>query len=55
MNGLSPPGSNGRKTQEPIESSAMVGTVAIVTRLVFLFRFACSHSSADTAPIFPVQ
>jgi hypothetical protein len=26
-----------------------------VARLIFLFRFACSHSSADTAPIFPVQ
>jgi hypothetical protein len=21
----------------------------------FLFRFTCSHSSADTAPTFPVQ
>jgi len=51
MHGLSPPGSNGRKTQEPLESSAMVGTVAIVTRLVFLFRFACSHSSPDPGSI----
>jgi hypothetical protein len=30
--------------------------VVIVARLVFfLFRFTCSHSSADTAPTFPVQ
>ncbi len=30
-----PPGSNGRKTQEPLESSAIVGAVAIVARLIF--------------------
>lgn len=41
--------------QGPLESCAVVGAVAIVARLFFLFRFACSHSSADTAPIFPVQ
>jgi hypothetical protein len=29
--------------------------VAIAARLIFSFRFACSCSSADTAPIFPVQ
>ena len=47
--------SNGRKTQEPLESSAIVEAAAIVARLIFLFRFTCSHVSADTAPMFPVQ
>jgi len=28
---------------------------AITRREFFLFRFTCSHVSADTAPIFPVQ
>jgi hypothetical protein len=32
-----------------------VEPVAIVTRLVFSVRFTCSHASADTAPIVPVQ
>jgi hypothetical protein len=32
------------KTKEPL-----------VARLIFLFRFACSHSSADTAPILAVM
>jgi hypothetical protein len=32
-----------------------VEPVAIVTRLFLLFRFICSHVSADTAPTFPVQ
>jgi tetratricopeptide (TPR) repeat protein len=48
-------GSNRRKTLEPLKSSTIVEPVAIVTRLMFLFRFTCSHSSAHTAPIFPVQ
>jgi len=50
-----PPGSSRRKTQVPLESSTIVEPVAIMTRLVFSFRFTCSHVSADTAPILPVQ
>jgi hypothetical protein len=30
-----PPESNGRKTQEPLESSAIVGAVTIVAQLIF--------------------
>ncbi len=33
--GLLATGSNGRKTQEPLASSAVVGAVAIVARLIF--------------------
>jgi hypothetical protein len=40
-------------SEVPLESSTIVEPVAIVARLIFLFRFNCSHSSTDTAPQNP--
>jgi hypothetical protein len=53
--GLSANAKQPRQNAEPLESSTIVEAVLIVVRLILLFRFTYSHSSADTAPIFPVQ